>query len=374
MKIFITYASAGAGHKKAAEAIFGAAQILKGKEQDIELFDALDYTNSFFKWFYNASYLFMITYLPFVWGFFYYVLDCKLIYFLISPIRCVINFLNSKRLRDKLINENPQVVISAHFFASQVVANLLARGYLPKTKLITVLTDFLPHAFWINHLTHFYSAALPEAKEELIRRGVAKEKIRVLGIPVGPSFLEGQEKSILREKLNFSQEKPVVLIVSGGFGVGPVEKMLCALDKYQMDIELAVVCGRNPSLFKQLKEIDFKKKVNIFGFVNNMHELMGASDLIITKAGGLSISEALASRLPMIIVRPVPGQETRNCSILIRDKVAIKIKNLKQLKTAVTKLLQDNTRKTYLENIKFISHPRAAFDIIKLADSVAIKK
>ncbi len=373
MKIFITYASAGTGHRKAAEALFGAAK-LQNKEQDIELFDVLDYTNSFFKWFYDASYLFMITYFPFVWGFFYYLLDFKLVYFLISPIRYAINFLNSKRLRDKLINENPQVVISAHFFASQVVANLLARGYLPKTKLITVLTDFLPHFFWINYKTHFYSVALPRAKEELIRRGVAKEKIRVFGIPVSRSFLESQEKSSLKEKLNFSPKKPVVLIVSGGFGVGPVEKMLCALDKYGMDIELAVVCGRNTSLFKRLKKINFRKKIEVFGFVDNMYELMGASDLIITKAGGMSISEALASRLPMIIVRPVPGQETRNCYILTHNKVAIKIKNLKQLKIAVVKLLQDNTRKTYLENVKFISHPRAAFDIIEFANSIAMKK
>ncbi len=373
MKIFITYASAGAGHRKAAEALFQAGK-LQNKEQDIKLFDALDYTNSFFKWFYNASYLFMITYLPFVWGFFYYLLDFKPVYFLISPLRCAINFLNSKRLRDKLINENPQIIISAHFFASQVVANLLARGHLPKTKLITVLTDFLPHFFWINYKTHFYSVALPEAKEELMRRNVAEEKIRVLGIPVSPSFLESQKKSSLRQKLNFSPKKPVVLIVSGGFGVGPVERMLCALDKYGLDIELAVVCGRNPSLFKRLKGINFKKKINIFGFVDNMNELMGASDLIITKAGGLSISESLASRLPMIIVRPVLGQETRNCSILIRDKVAIKITNLKELKVAVDKLLEDWMRKIYLKNIKLISHPRAAFDIMELADSIAMKK
>jgi processive 1,2-diacylglycerol beta-glucosyltransferase len=368
MKVFIIYTSAGTGHKKAAEALYQAYK-QRGKGQEIEFFNALDYTNSFFKWFYGASYLFMITYLPGVWGFFYFLLDFPPIYFLISPLRKSINFLNSKRLRDKLIKDNPEVVISVHFFASQVVGRLIAKGFL-KTKLITVLTDFLPHSFWVNHLTHFYCVAVPQAKERLIQRGVTEEKIKVLGIPISPLFLLKQDKAILRERLNFRQKTFIVLIVSGGFGVGPLEKMLHCLDDSQLDIDLVVVCGRNPFLFKRLKEKNFKKKVNIFGFVNNMHEIMKASDLIITKSGGLSISEALACKLPILIVHPVPGQETRNCFILTQHRLAIKIKNLKDLQTIILKLMKDEIKQEYLKNIRAISHPQAAFDIIEFADSI----
>ncbi|MFH1857229.1 MAG: glycosyltransferase [Candidatus Omnitrophota bacterium] len=365
MKIFIIYASAGAGHKKAGEALFEAAKTT-AKECDVELFDALDYTNPFFKWFYGASYLFAINYLSFIWGFFYYSLDCKPVYALARPLRSLLNFLNSKRLRDKFINEKPDVIISVHFFASQVAASLIRKGVL-KTKLITVLTDFRPHYVWINRETHFYTTALDSAKEELSRRGVPEEKVKVYGIPVSPLFSRQEEKNTLRKKLGFGEKNFVVLTASGGFGVGPIEKMLERLDKSSLNVEMAVVCGKNQALFEKLKKAEFNKKISIFGFVDNMHELMKASDLIVTKAGGLSVSESLACNLPLVIVRPVPGQEGRNCRILVQNKLAVKLTRLKDLENIIFKFIRDKENNIQAENIKAIARPRAAFDIMEFA-------
>jgi processive 1,2-diacylglycerol beta-glucosyltransferase len=372
MKTFILYASAGAGHRKAAEALFEAAKTA-GKEREVEIFDVLDYTNAFFKWSYNAIYMFAIKYVPYLWGLFYYILDFKPVYLLALPFRKGINFLNSRKLRHKLISENPDFIISAQFFASEVTARLIKKGFI-KAKLITVLTDFLPHYVWINNKTHFYCVATREAKESLVKRGVAQERIRVSGIPISPAFLEDEKKDVLREKLGFGRQNFVILIVSGGFGVGPVEKMLRILDKSVLNVEITVICGKNPFLFNRLKEIKVNKKVNIFGFVDNMPQLMKASDLIITKSGGLSSSEALACRLPIIIVRPVPGQESRNCNILIKNKAALKLRSLNDLTAIVEGFIKGEKKEVSAENIKHISHPGAAFKIMEFANSVGSAK
>lgn len=368
MKIFIIYASAGAGHRKAAEALFKAAE-LQEQKQEVEIFDALDYTNPFFRWAYSASYLFSINYLPYLWGFFYYLFDFKPVYFLISPLRSLFNSINSRRLKDKLINEKPDVVISAHFLASQVTANLITKGLL-KTKLFTVLTDFLPHYVWINPGTDFYSVAGHMAKTRLMRRGVPEEKIKILGIPINPLFLQQEEKGGLRKKLGFAEDKFIALMVSGGFGVGPVEEMLRILDDSGLDMEIIVVCGKNPSLYRKLKKVNFRKKVHLFAFVNNMHHLMKASDVIITKSGGLSVSEALACNLPIIVVHPVPGQEGRNCYVLTQNKAAVKLKTVKELEKVMNDFVKDKTKVVRMENIKLLSRPKAAFDIIEFAGNL----
>jgi len=371
MKIFVIYAKAGAGHQKAAEALLKAYE-KKGGDKNVELFDALDYTNPFFKWAYNATYLFLITYLPLIWGFFYYLLDIPFIYWIVCPLRSWLNFVNSNRLRKKIVAEQPDAVISVHFFASQVIARLISKG-LSKTKLITVLTDFLPHAFWVNEGTHFYCVATSKTKEALIERGVNQQRIRVLGIPIGPEFLEENDKFLLRKKFNFEKEKFLILIVSGGFGVGPVEKMLRILDKSKLNIELAVVCGRNPLLLERLKKIDFRKKITVFGFVDNMHQLMKASDVIITKSGGMTVTEALASKLPMIIVRPVPGQETRNCFVVTQNQAAIKVKKLGALEAIIAKMAEGNVRQVYIESIEALARPQSAFEIVKFVNETLDK-
>lgn len=366
-RIFIMYASAGAGHKKAAEALYKVYQE-KGKEE-VEIFDALDYTNTLFKWFYGASYLFIISFLPFVWGVFYYLLDIKRVYYFFLPVRKIINFLNSSKLRKKLIKENPDLAISLHFFSSQVTGRLIAGGLL-KTKLITVLTDFLPHYVWVNEGTHYYTAAVALAEKMLIKKGIAEEKIKVLGIPVNPVFLQKEDKTVLRKKLNLGEGIFIVLIVSGGFGVGPLEEMLHILDVSVLDIEIVVVCGKNPLLLKRLREFRFKKRVSILGFVDNMHQLMKASDVIITKSGGLTTNEALACKLPMIIVCPVPGQETRNNYVIVNNNLGLRIKKLKDLPSFIEKLAGKDTRESYIRNIDLIARPKAAFDIVEFADTV----
>lgn len=362
------YASAGAGHKKAAEALYKVYQE-KGKEKEVEIFDVLDYTNPFFKWFYGASYLFIISFLPFVWGIFYYLLDIKKIYYFFLPVRKIINFLNSGKLREKLIKEKPDLVLSLHFFASQVTGRLIAGGLL-KTKLITVLTDFLPHYIWVNEGTRYYTAAVARAEKMLIEKGVAEEKIKVLGIPVDPIFSREEDKEALRKKLNLKEGIFVVLIVGGGFAVGPLEKTLRILDASVLNIEVVVVCGKNHFLLRRLKEFRFKKRVSIFGFVDNMHQLMKASDVIITKSGGLTTNEALACKLPMIIARPVPGQETRNSYVIVNNNLGLRIKKLKDLPSFIEKLAQKDIRENYLKNINLIARPKAASDIVEFADTV----
>jgi processive 1,2-diacylglycerol beta-glucosyltransferase len=372
MTVLVTYASAGAGHKKAAEAIYNAFLRL-GEVEGVFIIDSLDYTNQIFKWSYPRVYLFLVNYLPQLWGFFYYALDNHKIYFLISKIRRWVNRLNSKRFIKFLIKENPKVIISTHFFASEIISNLKNRGLI-SSYVISVITDLRVHSFWATESIDIYTVGSVEAKADLMRWGIDEGKMKLLGIPIDPIFYSKLDRNYLREKLNLNKDKFTILIVSGGFGVGPVRKLVKTIVspkiKFKDYIQLIVVCGRNNRLYKYIENIRLRSipTLKVFGFVDNMDELMEVSDLLISKPGGLTISEALAKGLPIIIVSPIPGQEERNAEVLVKYSVGIKAKRTDEVKEILFRLLNNPQELNEMkENIRQMTRPRAAEEIARCA-------
>ncbi|MBI4335856.1 MAG: hypothetical protein HY589_04300, partial [Candidatus Omnitrophica bacterium] len=185
-KILVVYGTAGEGHKRAALALKDAFDLLvsRGRDITVEIIDALDYTNRFFRWFYPRSYIFMITYLPTVWGILYYILDIKWLYPLVKTLRRATNRIHGKAFEKFLLEYNADAVIATHFLASEVVSYLERRGKL-KTVLVTCVTDFRMHSFWFADQADFYCAGFEEVKKDLTGKWrVAPDKINVTGIPV----------------------------------------------------------------------------------------------------------------------------------------------------------------------------------------------
>jgi len=370
MKILITYAYAGVGHKKAAMAIEkvlaadSSAAGIEAKNVDI-----LDYSNAFFKASYPNVYLFLINRTPTFWGLFYYLLDCRPVDFFMAPVRRLLHRMNCRKFIDFIKVENPDVVVSTHFMPSEIISWMKDKGKF-KGKLVNVVTDFIAHSFWMVRSSDYFIGAIQRTKNDLLSRGVPEEKIKIFGIPCDPIFSISKDKEMLIKKLGIEPGLFNVLIMSGGFGTGPMKEIVSEMNNLEPGIrdnmQLIAICGKNEALFQELSKISasLKVKVKPFGYMNNVDEFMEVSDIIVTKPGGLTISEALSKTLPMIIVQPILGQETRNCEILTGYGTAVKAGNTKEVCRYIKEFASFPERMIGTRTrIKLLRYPDAAKNI-----------
>lgn len=358
MKIFIVYASAGAGHFKAAEAVYNRIRD-NCKGIDVRLIDILDKANAVFRFNYSWGYSHLITNMPYVWQLAFWITYNKALRFLTKPVASIINKLNTKDFAKILIQENPDFIISTHFLPSEIAA-YLKKDKKITSKLVTVITDFQVHPFWIEPNTDLYVVASDFTKKLLVSEGIDAGKIREFGIPIDSKFLQEHSRKTLCEKLGISENKFTVLIVTGSYGIGPIEEIVDLLHK---EIQILVVCARNKKLSERLKANDYQN-VKIFGFVDNIQELMSVSDLIVTKPGGLSISELLSLELVPVFISPIPGQETANIEALKSYGVGIQAKDAADLKRIVLDYKEHPEKlRSIKERIKNIKKPNAAEEL-----------
>jgi processive 1,2-diacylglycerol beta-glucosyltransferase len=291
-------------------------------------------------------------------------------------IRRIGNWMNSGRLRRYLIAMDPDVVVSTHFFASEIIADMKRNGKLARTTLVTVVTDYRLHSWWVAEGTDIYVVAGEDAKKDLIDWHVPAERIMVMGIPIEMVFSRPTDKERIRSSFGLRESLPTVLIIGGGFGVGPIEDIVKAVTAIPKDLQVVVICGHNEELRERISRLTPSPNIRLkaFGFVNNVHEFMSVADLLISKSGGITVSEALARELPLVIIAPIPGQETRNSEVLRRHGAAVEARELEVLKKAVEDLVGDPGRLAAMrEAIRSLRRPDASLDVAKLALS-KIKK
>ncbi|MBU0895117.1 MAG: glycosyltransferase [Candidatus Omnitrophica bacterium] len=375
-KILIAYATAGIGHKKAAQAVKAALDEMAPADTEVRLIDALDYTGPFFKWLYLQMYLFMVNKTPTFWGLSYYFTDNPLVNILVSKLRRLNNWFNSKKLREYLLEWKPDAIISTHFFASEVIGDMKKQGIL-RSRLITVITDYGSHSWWIADKTDAYVVACEDTKGDLIKWGVEEPRIKVLGIPVEPIFSKPLDGQAILDKTGMKDDRLTALVIGGGFGVGPIEAIVKIIDSISRPMQIIAICGHNEELVKRLEalKLNFKDKMVVFGFVNNVYEYMEIADLLISKSGGITVSESLAKELPMVVIAPIIGQETRNSSFLVSHGAAIKVDKIDDLREALEKLTSHPERLVSMRSeIQKIKKPASCYDVAKLALEAAVTK
>ncbi|MFC1620769.1 glycosyltransferase [Candidatus Omnitrophota bacterium] len=373
MKILVVHAYAGIGHKKAAEAI-GKALLDAGAETKV--IDVLDYTNAFFKFSYPRVYLFLINKIPFLWGCLYYFFDLRLVDFFCAPVRRFFHNLQADEFIRFVIEKNPDVIVCTHFLPAEVVSALKKKNIF-NGRLVTVITDFLPHSFWLARQSDYFIGAVEKTKKELIKRGIEKERIKTFGIPTDSVFSVSKGRKPLIKRLGLKENCFNLLIMGGGFGTGPVKEVVNAISnlgsKMKDGLQVVVICGKNKALLKDLKKIGASSEIelSVFGYMNNIDEFMEVSDLIITKSGGLTVSESLSKRLPMIIIQPIPGQETKNCKILESYGVAVRANTVGQIMDHIRYFVSDPKKITGMKTqINLLAYPDAAKDIADLVMNI----
>ena len=369
-RVLILSASAGAGHLRAAEALEVAAREAY-PDLYVENHDVLAFTNGVFRRLYAKTYLDLVNAAPHLLGMLYDWLDQP-----IKPnrdlgerLRRLVQKLNLLKFEKLVRQGNWDLVINAHFLPAELIAHLRL-GEKVNVPQVTVCTDFATHRLWVNQPCERYFCATEEGAEYLGFFGVPRETIDVTGIPIHPDFGREVDRNALLQKHGLTGDRPIVLQMCGGFGVGPVEEIYRSLLRVELPLEVVVIAGRNAELEAELETIERPDRhgVKVLGFTKEMHELMAIADVVVTKPGGLTTSEALARGLPLIIANPIPGQETRNSDFLLENGAAVKIDHPCQLSLKLARILSDKPRFERIRaSARSLGKPRAAFDVLERA-------
>ncbi len=326
-RILIIHATAGAGHRKAAEALHHGL-VARGRA-DAVIIDALDFTTPVFRVLYSKGYEFMVAQLPTLWAAFFALTDRSWFLPVFRAVRRVYNGLNTSRLVAYLKKEQFDRIVTTHFLSAEVCGFLRRTGQI-QGKLVVVVTDFDVHKIWLIPGVDEYCVASAYTKERLTAMGVPAQKIHVTGIPLDEKFTRVRDKGETRRKLGLAPELFTVLISTSSFGFGPIEELAAELK----DLQLIVICGHNKKLYQRLAAGN-NPRHKICKFVDNMEEMMASSDVMITKPGGLSVTEALANHLPMIFFSAIPGQEAGNVRVLAANGIGLSGMPMRDLVSAV---------------------------------------
>ncbi len=336
-RILILYISNISGHKSAASAIEKAIRML-APSAEVKGMNFFRYVAPVTEKVVNTMYMGVIKRMPIIWQVLY---DNPRVVRSTSRVRRFV-YLQVRKRVDKLIRSfSPDVVIATQAFPCEIVSRYkLEMG--ASYKVFAVLTDFAPHSFWISPAVDQYIVASPQVKDRLMNKGVEEEKIKVFGIPIDPAFYFSKDPDEIRRRLGFGPED-LILVMGGGQGLGPIKEIVSALDELDLEFGIVVVCGNNRRLYKSIDRLRRKArhKLYLFGYVENMDELMTVSKLIVTKAGGLTISEAMAKGLPMVIMNSLPGQEYNNLRFLLKNRCCVRAESGDDVVRAVRRLLTD---------------------------------
>jgi processive 1,2-diacylglycerol beta-glucosyltransferase len=357
-KILIVSVRAGAGHVKAAEAVEAAFGKYHPDVKVVNL-DLLDYSTGLIKYLYGKMYLDIVKAFPELYAYTYkhYEPTRKFI----KPHFFIDKF-NFNEFFAILRDYDPDLVVATHF-----VPGAVAENYRIKKKksfrIAVTITDYEFHPLWLVPNVDLYFAATEEVKTSLSYYGIPSQNIRTSGIPIHPKFSEPKDKKELLSKYGFDPSSPILLISAGSFGVTPLGEVISSFEALKEEFQIAVVCGRNDELRKDLENMQNlePRLKRVFGYVDFMDELMAFSDLFITKPGGITVSESVSRGLPMIFIEPIPGQEEANADYFIEQGAGVKARNLPVLLYKIAHLLKNPKE---LENMsrkaRAISRPFAA--------------
>lgn len=339
-RILILHASVGTGHKMAAQALAKAFAMRRVDQVWCE--DALDHASAVFRQIYAGSYLELSEKMPALWRFLYERTDRDETE-LGKYVRTLIDRIGVTELAGVVREFRPDAVICTHFLPLSLLARGKRTGRLT-VPLYCVVTDYIGHIFWVEPQVDAYFVASRETGEMLVERGAAAERIKVTGIPVDPGIAEPKDPAQMRQ-LHRLERTPVVTLMGGGLPVARAEQIIRGLIWRGFTGTLAVMAGRNAPLEAALTdESSPALSVRGFGFVDYLDDLVAASDLVVTKAGGLIVSEVMARQTPMILIDAIPGQEEWNADYVVSVGAGIQLRHLDMLPLAVQTLLSSPAR------------------------------
>jgi len=376
LRILVFSAGFGNGHVRAAEALIEGLQLKEPHAEIIHL-DFGDFLNKRLNTVAKRLYMEMIKHTPKLWEKFYYK-TAKL-----QPKSMMQRFMNQLGRSDflKYIQGfEPDLIVCTYPTVSSILAQLRLERIL-RVPVITIITDYAVHSLWVHPGVDRYLVACEEVKKSLVAWGIDSQRIRVTGIPISPKFEREMDRGRIISKLGLSSDLPTFLVMAGVYEREIVKRICKQLGDSQVPIQGMIVCGKNEKLYHSLEDLNVQTRNLIlrFGYVQNVEELMEVSDLIITKAGGLTVTEALTKHLPLLIFKPIPGQEVENAQYVQRlgaGHVAGTEEELEQLINRFSSYPEEISRmqKKAAVALPGRSSERAVEDLFQIVSDLRIKQ
>jgi len=379
MRILIATVTAGAGHLAAATALDETWRAFRPKDL-VEQIDLVKFFSPLHRKIHADGYLKLAEHAPEIWGMVFKKTDNVRLARRLNRFKRILPSHSRARFRRHVKGFKPDAVLCTHYLPLEILAELKKKGNKrdgsfksarssvtsssessPSAPFVaSIVTDFEAHALWMEACVDLYCVAAEETKARLIARGASSENVVATGIPISAKFSQDIEKRIVRKTYGLRDDQPVLLILSGGFGMGPVAEILAEVDKAKNEFQMLVVTGRNQELRQELAPIDRRHPTHVLGFASNMHELMSVCDLVISKPGGLTSSEVLAMGKPLLIINPIPGQEAANSDFLLERGAAAKINRVEDLPYRIEQLLGSKKLVAMGRAARALGRPQAA--------------
>ncbi len=362
MKVLILSITAGEGHNSTAEAI---RQTFAEHGDEAEVFDAYRYVSKALYEVIKQGYLLVTKDFKKLFEKSYALAENRKTSGDNSLYR-IANLRLTRKLSGYIKQYSPDAIIYTHCFLG-VVTDLLKTKNGMDIPMIGVVTDYTVHPLWEEaRSTDRFVVANELLASQLYRKGMRNEQIAPIGIPVRKQFSESVPKARARAELGLP-DKLTVLLMGGSMGYGNIASVVEELDSVHGDFQIISVCGNNREAKEQIDALHTKKRVLNFGFTKEIPLLMDASDVIITKPGGLTTSEALVKKLPIIICNPIPGHEQRNAAFLLNNGVAMSVDAHTHLEDVLFQLLHSPTRLDGMRRaIEAIAKPNSTEELYML--------
>jgi processive 1,2-diacylglycerol beta-glucosyltransferase len=353
----------GGGHRRVGEAIAAEWDAETGGRAEVVDFFAR-FVHPVFDAITKFSYIQSVRHAPLLYGVFYKMTGE------IRPdslVQRAINRMGMERLEDYLASERPDVVCCVHCTPAGTMSDLKI-AHRTTVPCLTVITDYVTHSQWIHPRVDQYCVPNASVRDGLLARGVPSDRIAVTGMPIEQKFLRPLDRDALMTRFGLSPHVPVVLVMAGAYAMlGGVPDVVGMLADFPRPLQIIVVCGHDRRLEEQVRAQAARSphRFQVFGYVDIVEELMTVSDLLITKAGGVTVSEALTKRLPMLIYRPIPGQEEGNTRFLLERGAALVCRTPQELRDALTDLLAHQDRLAAMrEVVASLSRPDATRAVV----------
>jgi len=330
--------------------------------------DAFQYTSRFVRWAISRTYLSLIRHQPDVWEYLY---DNPVVHRQVQYFRALLHRYQAVKLQRLLEALRPDVVACTQAYPCGVVADF-KRHHRLDIPLVGILTDHAPHLYWFHDTVDAYVVPSEQVKQRFLMRGVDADKVKVLGIPIDLRFLERPDPQATARQFGLSLDEPIVLIMGGGGGFGQLRDIVLHLDILPFPCQMVVLAGTNRGLLAWCQGHRFRHRVLPLQFTDAVPQLMDIATLLVSKPGGMTTSEALAKRLPLVIVNPIPGQEAYNARYLLAQGAAVQAGSAETVRQTVRDLLENPERlETMRARAAELARPTAAWDISALLCELA---
>jgi processive 1,2-diacylglycerol beta-glucosyltransferase len=362
--VLILTASYGSGHNRVADALATAFRTVGAAPRVLDHFRA--FVHPAFDCLTRSFYYLLLRRAPLLWGGAYWLGDQLPVH---SPLLLGMNSLGARKLGALLNASHPDLVVSVHPTPAGAFSELRASGQV-RVPHATVFTDFVAHTQWIYPEVDWYCVPADEIKHDLVARGVPRERIAVTGMPVAQEFAEPVDRTAARRALGLSSRVPVLLAMAGSHGgLGALAEVCRILMEIPHPFQALVVAGTDGRLAEHLRQLTrgHEGRIRVYPYVETIRQFMAAADLLITKAGGVTLAEALAAELPLLCFGSLQGQELRNERFAGRTGVALVARNRAELKNSLTLVLTDPLLLRQLrDRIRVIHLPGAARSVAEL--------